>query len=602
MLIIAPDEETAKQRGGTDAKFHSQFLREETEFLIPAKRGLGTVLKGDLPGHPFRGNQYTEGSGAEIDEDATRSKKPPPGQTFYRATEESLANSIFKKGIERGDSWDGKPPSVYVTKTYDSAVNYALQFMYKWGIPSAGYSIVELRIPKGVKLIPDRGDVGMGSYRMERDVPAEWVKKISVYDKIGNLRKVHERKQVDDEVDIYCPIFFTAEAETETKGGPGSGEQEGHPFRGNQWTEGNWGKMTPLDTDYGGIPSGGGYGQHTEYEIGIHRFADAVHCVLGSLCRSYTSSVPWKEHGHIHEELQICGRLMDDYGRQLYNNQLVRMSEDPKRADAVEKTLADLQKNSDRLINIATKAKDALEKNHPDVNDPRMPLARKCYSTLIKLATLAKDMNKGNMHYENVFRSASLLSDVLIMQSMAKQFEKAVPNPWTFKGESAGHPFRGNQYREGEHGGGTSSLNERARRAKETHVPVTKRMRVGARTVQQQIADAIPGAVNIPDNEPFDVHIGNDHLIEVKSVWKAKNDKITVHPPSLQNKKDMIEKHKGAKPSTIIVDERVKPAKVYHREGVGSFRFGGMTLLGEKHGETISKDVLKKLRTIYGGK
>ncbi len=79
----------------------------------------------------------------------------------------------------------------------------------------------------------------------------------------------------------------------------------------------------PFQTDmYGGIPTGGGYGSYTEYEIGAQRISEACHCILGSLGKiirsdDYEQSKD-REKGHIKEEFNIIEGDQKEYSMDLY--------------------------------------------------------------------------------------------------------------------------------------------------------------------------------------------------------------------------------------------------------------------------------------------
>jgi hypothetical protein len=115
---------------------------------------------------------------------------------------------------------------------------------------------------------------------------------------------------------------------------------------------------------------------------------------------------------------------------------------------------------------------------------------------------------------------------------------------------------------------------ERSARAKASHRGMTKgKMRV-AMSNEARVAKAIGGR-HLPDNEPFDIVKGN-HGVEVKTIMEGKNDKITMHPESLQRKLDHAAAN-GLTPHTVAIDVRGGAPMVYYKSGVGSYRLGGMT-------------------------
>ena len=130
----------------------------------------------------------------------------------------------------------------------------------------------------------------------------------------------------------------------------------------------------------------------------------------------------------------------------------------------------------------------------------------------------------------------------------------------------------------------------RAERAMKNHKPATRAVQQVALRNEKRLAKWVKGT-HIPDNEPFDMLVGTvdkpKHLVEVKTIVRGKNDKITMHPSSLRRKLDYATKHPQAKVHTVVFDERTK--KVYYREGVGSFRLSSMQQVKVKDLKEILK-------------
>lgn len=142
-----------------------------------------------------------------------------------------------------------------------------------------------------------------------------------------------------------------------------------------------------------------------------------------------------------------------------------------------------------------------------------------------------------------------------------------------------------------------------------THKPSTALVQKIARDNEFRLRDVLTASgvkkvAQLGDNEPFDVWVGGDvanwyrsgakkyrpkHVIEIKSIIRAKNDKITMHGESLARKKAEIRKIPGVKEHTVVFDERT--GKIYYRRGLGSFRLGSM--------QEVSEQELQKL---FGGK
>ncbi|MDD5053430.1 MAG: phage minor head protein [Sulfuricurvum sp.] len=133
-------------------------------------------------------------------------------------------------------------------------------------------------------------------------------------------------------------------------------------------------------------------------------------------------------------------------------------------------------------------------------------------------------------------------------------------------------------------------ISEKVERAKKSHIPATKEVQKLADGNQTLVAIKIKGT-ETPDNAPFDIILGKDH-IELKTIVRASNDKITMHPSSLKRKNDFVAGVKGGKAHTLVIDERT--GKVYYRSGVGSFRLSSMEEIGVK--ENFEKRLLKRLK------
>ena len=124
----------------------------------------------------------------------------------------------------------------------------------------------------------------------------------------------------------------------------------------------------------------------------------------------------------------------------------------------------------------------------------------------------------------------------------------------------------------------TPTMLSKIKKAKESHLPVTKEIRKVATLNEEKLATTLKNAKQLPDNEPFDVIVGSQenpkHLIEVKTIVRGKNDKITMHKDSLARKLAEAGKHPDAKTHTVVFDERT--GKFYYNEGLGSFRLKNM--------------------------
>jgi hypothetical protein len=126
----------------------------------------------------------------------------------------------------------------------------------------------------------------------------------------------------------------------------------------------------------------------------------------------------------------------------------------------------------------------------------------------------------------------------------------------------------------GEGGGGSSAspLSARAIRAKQTHKTSTAAVQRQAESNEPKVAAAIIGGKQTGDNDVFDV-LSKGNGVEVKTIVRGKNDKITTHPPSLARKVAYAEEN-NIQSHTVAFDDRNN--KIYYKKGVGSFRLSSM--------------------------
>lgn len=118
---------------------------------------------------------------------------------------------------------------------------------------------------------------------------------------------------------------------------------------------------------------------------------------------------------------------------------------------------------------------------------------------------------------------------------------------------------------------------ERIDRATKSYNPVTREKVRIATLNEARVAKAI-GGITTPHKDPLDVLKGKTG-VEVKTIFPgAKNDKITMHGPSLERKYNFINENSMRKIYTVIIDERESVPKVYVAKGLGSFRLAGGTV------------------------
>jgi hypothetical protein len=136
------------------------------------------------------------------------------------------------------------------------------------------------------------------------------------------------------------------------------------------------------------------------------------------------------------------------------------------------------------------------------------------------------------------------------------------------KGEGTGHDFHGNQWT----GGSGGKDKAKVRNALATHKPSTKAKQDKATAAEKMVASIIGGS-STDDNKPVDITVGKRVGVEVKAMIDNGNNKVTMHPDALARKLEWGKKN-GAALHTVVVDTRSE--KLYHRDGVGSFRLRNM--------------------------
>lgn len=187
-----------------------------TDKFKPVPYLKGGAGSGDLEGHEFRGNQYTEGRGE--------------GTIYYRGEYAKLKDDIRVEGIA-GKKLNGRPKSVYMTKSREDAHLYGVQ---KTNIGES-YVIVEILVPAGYNVVPDERDTKLvygrsSAVRYQGNVPPEWVVSINEYEITSEsegaqeteIARINSLKSKNGEM-YYIPIILKTKI-LEAKGGAGSGD------------------------------------------------------------------------------------------------------------------------------------------------------------------------------------------------------------------------------------------------------------------------------------------------------------------------------------------------------------------------------------------
>jgi len=125
--------------------------------------------------------------------------------------------------------------------------------------------------------------------------------------------------------------------------------------------------------------------------------------------------------------------------------------------------------------------------------------------------------------------------------------------------------------------GPLTPLSDKALRAQQAYVSANFEEQKIADEQERIVANAL-GLPRTPDNDTWDLHSPSHSVgVELKTMIKQTNDKITMSKSALARKTDFIE-HAGTgfRAFTVVADKRGGATRYYVREGVGSFRLGTM--------------------------
>jgi hypothetical protein len=162
--------------------------------------------------------------------------------------------------------------------------------------------------------------------------------------------------------------------------------------------------------NYGGMPTGGGFGAKTEYEVGAQRAAEAAHCILGSLGRRITGDVDdWDamrrtERGHLEEEIGIIRRIMEEYSKPLYVQRFIEYYSDPARRKYAQGTIDSIKQTAPRLMRQASAASSALTRSKEGMHPAVFEVAQTAY---VFIRHLAKSMLDSIEQFEETGRMDS---------------------------------------------------------------------------------------------------------------------------------------------------------------------------------------------------
>jgi hypothetical protein len=172
----------------------------------------------------------------------------------------------------------------------------------------------------------------------------------------------------------------------------------------------------PIATQvYGGLPDGGGYGSNTEYEIGAQSFAEAAHCILGSLGKALGDNGLRYELGHISEEMGIIRRVIREYSKDLY---ITRVWENHPYK---EKSVESIRSSSKKLRETARQKRSQIETE----KEPIKSIAIATYDAVILLTLAMEESIKYYPDMTNAFQNESLRSSV---EKLGQMVDKITQN------------------------------------------------------------------------------------------------------------------------------------------------------------------------------
>lgn len=144
---------------------------------------------------------------------------------------------------------------------------------------------------------------------------------------------------------------------------------------------------------------------------------------------------------------------------------------------------------------------------------------------------------------------------------LANAFDES-KHPRVPKGQKGGGEF-------GHSGTGRAKGDRRA-----SYKPMSRERLHRGLAEEAKVAKAV-GGENLPDNEPFDVIVGN-HALEVKTIIDGTTDRVIINKSS-RLRKEKFARQTGKKIHTVAIDARRQPPSYYIREGVGAYSLSSMT-------------------------
>jgi hypothetical protein len=172
--------------------------------LLPVLDDAEKMLKGDVPGHEFHGNQWTGEAGKALDH-----------VTLYHGTSASNVKSILKTGISAQDKKNygaemygtDRETSVYVTGSENSAFEYGENSAANNG--ESDFTVIELEIPSyiasGYKTDELADD---NSSKRATHIDPKWIKRYTTFKPVNTSG--HSTKLMETVVEVKKSITTTS--------------------------------------------------------------------------------------------------------------------------------------------------------------------------------------------------------------------------------------------------------------------------------------------------------------------------------------------------------------------------------------------------------
>lgn len=169
-------------------------------------------------------------------------------------------------------------------------------------------------------------------------------------------------------------------------------------------------QLLKADRNYGGIPSGGGYGFNADYEIGANLIGEAIHCILGCV-NNYRAVQDWAIGvEHVLEEMHIIESAMQTYVTQ--PNQMNNYD-----SDKFESTKRSIIASSIKLQDIISQntGRSLPTNQYLDI------LEKQCYDTLTILALCMLDSVTAQTAGNNAYADRRLINAVRKLRAAVDQ-------------------------------------------------------------------------------------------------------------------------------------------------------------------------------------